>query len=164
MTTQNQIGFITEKIQQLQTAILECHSNSVLQIPRSVVQTLYVDEIGCVWVGIDKPRQFINEFDQSFHVALNYYKKGIPFFLNTFGLARVVVDPEDISNLNPVLKEQYNNGKLILCIRIKEVSYFEKQPPEIHSFLHKCQQSIWSLFVPNNDYYHFNIDQKENFA
>lgn len=164
MKTQNQLGFVTDKIQQLQTAILECHSNSVLKIPRSVVQTLFVDEIGCVWIGIDKPKQYINEFDQSFHVALNYYKKGIPFFLNTFGLARVVADPEDISGLNPVLKEQYNNGKLILCIRIMEVNYYEKQPQVVQSFLQKCHQSISSLFVSNNEYYHFNIDDKQHYA
>ena len=118
MNTQGQHFFITSKIQELQTAILNYHTDSVLKFPSEVVQTLHVDEIGCLWIAISKPMQFVNEFDRSFYVTLNYYKKGIPFFLNTYGLARIVSDPEETSQLPLVLKEEHNKGKLVLCVRI----------------------------------------------
>ena len=164
MTTQNQIGFITGKIQQLQTAILECHSNSLLKLPRSVVQTLYVDEVGCVWVAVSKPKQYLSEFDQSFHVALNYYRKGSPFFLNTYGLARVVADPEDINHLPAVLKKELDKENLLICIRILEASYYEKPKPVKPTLLQKCRQSLSTIFWGSNDYYHFNFDDPKNFA
>lgn len=164
MNMQNQQFFITDKIKELQTAILHFHTNSLLKLPTAVVQTLHIDDIGCLWIAISKPVQFVNEFDRSFHVALNYYKKGIPFFLNTYGLARVVTDPEETAQLPPLLKEEYQKDKLLLCVRIMEVNYYEKQPILSQSFFQKCRQTISGLFADNNDYYHFDFDEKKYFA
>ena len=164
MNLQHQQFFIAGKIKELQTAILYFHTDSLLKLPTSVVQTLHVDEAGCLWLAINKPVQVINEFDRSFHVALNYYRKGIPFFLNTYGLAKVVADAEETSQLTPVLQEQYNAGKLIICVRILEVNYYEKKSQTGQSFLQKCRHSITSLFGESGDYNHFNFDEKQHYA
>ncbi len=164
MNTHNHISFITQKIQQLQTAILYCHSNSLLKLPTSVVETLHIDEVGCVWLAVNKPTQFLHEFDRSFHVALNYYKKGTPFFLNSYGTARVVIDPEELNMLPENLKEVYNKGKLLVCVRILEASYYENTPKSEQNIFQKCRQSLSSLFYGSSEYYHFNIDEEKNFA
>ncbi len=57
MNTQNQVEFITGKIQQLQTAILHSHSNCLLKFPDSLANTLQVDEVGCVWIAVKNPQQ-----------------------------------------------------------------------------------------------------------
>lgn len=164
MTLQNQQFFITGKIQELQTAILHFHTDSVLKLPTSVAQTLHVDEAGCLWMTVSKPAQVINEFDKSFHVALNYYRKGKPFFVNTYGVARLVTDPEETSQLPAQLKEEYAKGKLILCVRMKEVNYYEKENNYEQSFLQKCKQRITGLFADNSNYYHVDFDEQKYYA
>ncbi len=164
MNTQNQIGFITGKIQQLQTAILHSHSNCLLKFPDSLAKTLQVDEVGCVWIVVKKPRQLMHEFDRSFHVGLNYYRKSTPFFLNIYGMARLVIDPEEINQLPPSLSMECNNENLLLCIRILQANYYENQPRTKQSTFQKCKQSILSLFMEDNNYYHFDIAGEKNYA
>ena len=161
MNTHNQIGFITEKIQQLQTAISYCHSNSLLKLPSSVVQTEHVDETGCLWIYISKPSIYMQEFDHSFHVALNYYKKGSPFYLNTLGLARVVNDPEELNALPESVTKQMTESKLLLCIKILEASYFETQPKPVQNIFQKCTQSLTELFYGSQDHYYFHDHGKK---
>ena len=163
-TTQNQIGFITQKIQELHTAILHCHSNSLLKLPTSLINTLYVDEVGCVWIAVNKPTQFLQEFDRSFHVALNYYKKGSPFFLNTLGMARVVIDPEELNMLPEHVKHNYDSSKLLMCVRILEANYYETPDKTEQNIFQKCKQTISELFYGNNEYYHFNMNDEKNYA
>lgn len=165
MNTQNHAAFITDKIQQLQTAILYCHSNSVLKLPSSIVEVKHIDELGCVWITMNRPLQYIHEFDRSFHTALNFYKKGTMFFLNTLGTARVVIDPEEINLLPENLLAEYKNGKMIICVRILEANYYEKQPKTEQNFLQKCKQVFTGMFAGSNDYYYYNAKgQQEHFA
>jgi general stress protein 26 len=164
MNTQNQIGFITGKIQQLQTAILHSHSNCLLKFPDSLAKTLQVDEVGCVWIAVKKPLQLVHEFDRSFHVGLNYYRKGTPFFLNIFGVARLVIDPEEINQLSHSLKKECNNEDLMLCIRILQANYYENPPRSKQSIFQRWKQTILSMFTGYNNYYHFDISDTQNYA
>lgn len=164
MNTLNQVGFISNKIQQLETAILHCHSNSLLKFPTSLAQTIRVDEVGCVWITVKKPLQFVHEFDRSFHVALNYYKKGTPFYLNIFGMARLIIDPEEINQLSPDLMKEYTDGNLLLCVRILEASYYENQPKKLQNTLQRWKQSISTLLSGDTNYYYFNVEDEKNYA
>lgn len=164
MNTQNQIGFITDKIQQLQTAILQIHSNSLLKLPTSLVETIHVDELGCVWISVNKPTQYLHEFDRSFHVALNYYRKGMPFYLNSYGIARVVLDPEEINNIPADLRQQLSDNKLLICVRILEANYYEKEPKTVQNIFQKCKQTFSDLFVGSNEYYHYKEEDKTFYA
>jgi len=164
MNKQDQIGFITRKIQYLQTAIMHCHTNSMLKLPTTLAQTLFVDEKGYVWISVSRPPQYSHELDKSFHVALNYYKKGIPFFLNSFGIARIISEPEELNQLPENLKEHYNKEKLVLCVRILEASYFDKEPKSQKGLIQKFKQSLAEMFYGNNDYFYFYRDDEKYFA
>lgn len=164
MNTQNQVGFITAKIQELQTAILHSHSNCLLKFPDSLAKTLQVDEVGCVWVAVKKPSQLVHEFDRSFHVGLNYYRKGTPFFLNVFGVARLIIDPEEINQLPPLLGKEYENENLLLSVRILQANYYEHQTREKQNSFQRLKQSVFALFTGENDYYHFDIGSEKNCA
>ena len=164
MKTSNHIGFITQKILDLKTAILYSHSNSVLKLPNSIVETLYVDAVGCVWLSVSKPTQYLHEFDRSFYVSLNYYKKDSPFFLNTSGIARVVIDPEELNQLHENVLQHYNKEKLLVCVRILKANYYEKHTKKEENIYKKCKQTITSLFYGSNEYYHFDTASERNFA
>src|ERR1700740_3216635 len=97
MNALTQLGFITSKINELETAVFHSHSNSVLNLNPTVIKTLKIDDNGYIWFYVNKPAQAITEFEKQFPVALNYYKKGAPFFLNVFGIARIVIDPEELA-------------------------------------------------------------------
>lgn len=165
MNTQNQVGFIAAKIQELQTAILHSHSNCLLKFPDSLAKTVFVDEVGCIWITVKKPLQLVHEFDRSFHVALNYYRKGAPFFLNVFGIARLVIDPEEINQLPAGLEKELKNENLLLAVRILQASYYEKEPRVKQNSFQRLKQSVFSLFTgENDDYYHFDIGGERNCA
>ncbi|MES2429396.1 MAG: hypothetical protein V4556_00585 [Bacteroidota bacterium] len=162
MTTNNQVGFISDKIQQLQTAILYSNSNCVLKLPTCLARTLYVDEVGCVWISIQKPRQLIREFDRTFEVELNYYKKGTSFFLNISGMARIIIDPEEINQLPAHLQNECGTGQLLLCVRILEANYHENQPKAL-SIVQRWMQNVSTVFTGSQNDYHFDI-AKKNYA
>jgi len=164
MNTQNRVGFIANKIQQLQTAILHSHSNCLLKFPDSLANTLEVDNVGCVWIAVKKPLQFLHEFDRSFQVELNYYKKGTPFFLTIAGTARLVIDPEEINQLSASLKAACAEDTILISVRILQANYYENAPQTKQHPFKKWKQSILSLFTGEHNYYHFNMRDEKNYA
>jgi hypothetical protein len=164
MNTQNQVGFITDKIKHLQSAILHSHSNCLLKFPDSLAKTLQVDEVGCVWIAVKKPRQLVNEFDRSFQVALHYYRKGAPFYLNISGIARLVIDPEEINQLAPELRSECNHENLLLSVRILRANYYETRPGISQNFFQRWKQYISTIFIGDNNYYQFDMADKKNYA
>ena len=164
MSTQDQAGFIAGKSRELETAILHSHSNCLLKFPDSIVKTMEVDNVGCVWLSVKKPMQYLHEFDRSFHVGLNYYKKGLPFFLNVLGVARLVIDPEEINQLSPTLQEEARGENLLIAVRILQANYYDNGPRQSQNPLKKWKQSIVSLFTGENNYYHFNMGDNKNYA
>jgi len=163
MKAQNQFGFIAKKIISLETAIMHCHSNSLFKFPTSIIQTLHVDEVGCVWISVKRPMQFVNQFDQSFHVGLNYYKKGVPYYLNILGLARIVNDPEEFNHLPAAIKDTASEN-LIVSIRMQEASYYETAPKKEQPVLQRWKQSIYDLLNGNHNSYQFLNQDETHYA
>ena len=160
MNTQNKLNFITNKINQLQTALLHIHSNSLLKLPSVMIETVHVDSEGYIWIAINKPLQYIHELDRNFYVGLNFYKKGESFYLNTYGWAKVVLDIEEIKQIPGHIKA-LQNKQMIICVKILEASYYENQPKSIQNIFQKCKQTLSELFIGNNDFYYFKPSVKK---
>ena len=156
MNTQSQIDLITSKIEDLKTAVLHNCSTGVLNIPSGVVNTLHVDETGCIWFTIYKPMQYIAEFDRRFPVALDYYQKGRPFYLNVIGMARIVIDPEEIYALPPEVANNLSADKILVCVKITAASYHAYKTNSPRNPLFQLKEYVTSLFAPNH--WHINID------
>jgi general stress protein 26 len=164
MNTQNQIGFISDKINQLQTAILHSHSNCLLKFPDSLVKTIQVDEVGCIWLAVKKPKQFVHEFDRSFHVALNYYRKGAPFYVNIFGISRLVIDPEEINQIPSKIRSECNKDTLLMSVRILKATYYENQQRKSQNILQRWKQYVSTLLIGDSNYYQFDMAEEKNYA
>jgi len=149
MQQHDNIDFITGKIKQLETALLHIYSDSLLKLPSSIIQTLRIDDEGNVWFVIDKPSQEINEFDRQFYVGLNFYRKGAPFFLNTYGLARLVNDSAEIATLPYVLQNQNGSDKILVSVKILTATYREQEPEITDTLFHKCKHYFKSMFAYN---------------
>jgi hypothetical protein len=165
MNTLTQLSFLTSRINELETAVFHSHSNSVLNLNPSIIRTLKTDDAGNIWFYVNKPPQAVTEFEKQFPVALNYYKKGAPFFLNVFGIARIVIDPEELVCANVDNEISIPNNKLLLSVRIANVNYYEKEIDTKKSWLTKLKKTFSELFISEeNFYYNPELENEGHFA
>ena len=152
MNTQDQLNFLITKIEDLQTAVLHNCSNCVLNVPSGVVNTLHVDETGCIWFTIYKPVQHIAEFDRRFPVALHYYQKGRPFFLDIQGMARLVIDPEEINSLPFDAKAELTPNRILICVKITSANYHQRKITPTKNPLYQFKDYLKSMFESDTQY------------
>ena len=152
MNTNRQLNFLISKIEDLQTAVLHNCSNCVLNVPSSVVNTLHVDETGCIWFTIFKPMQHISEFDRRFPVALHYYQKGRPFFLNIQGMARLVIDPEEVNSLPFDAQAALSPNRVLICVKITSANYHQRKIAPTKNPLYQLKDYFFSMFESNTQY------------
>lgn len=164
MNTPTQLGFIAAKIGELETAVFHSHSNSVLNLNATVIRTLKIDDNGYIWFYVNKPVQAVTEFEKQFPVALNYYKKGTPFFLNVFGIARIVNDPEELECVALDNEIPHADDKLLLSVKIANVNYYEKEPDINKSWFSKVKKAVSDLFIPGEDFYYNPAENDRHFA
>lgn len=164
MTTRNQINFLSGKIQELGTAIMTYQDSKLLKFPSLIVEVILVDERGCVWLAVSNSGEQLSRLNKNFHVVLKFYKKGKSFFLNTHGIARIVIESAELQLAGPLIKREMKMGKTLLCINITEASYHEFSNKPGDSFLQKCKQLISSLFAENNEYAYFRFKDHQHFA
>lgn len=152
MNTQDQLHFLISKIEDLHTAVLHNCSNRVLNVPSGVVNTLHVDETGCIWFTIFKPTQQIAEFDPRFPVALHYYQKGRPFFLDIQGMARLVIDPEEINSLPFEAPADLFPNRVLVCVKIISANYHQRRIAPAKNPLYQLKKYLFSMFAPETQY------------
>ncbi len=128
MISDKHLHFLTEKIQELRSALFYSLSNSVLKIPTSIITALRVDEEGQVWFFVSRPKQQLTEFDRQFPARLEFYKKGKHSVIKINGRACIVNDAEkvkDLVNLADEIKEKALEQMLLMKVKIEKAEYFE---------------------------------------
>lgn len=149
MQANQQLCFLKEKIQEIGTAIFFNLSNSVLKLPTSIVETIKVDDFGFVWFYIQKPKQDLREFDKEFPVRMDFFKKGINYFLQVEGKAWVVNDPEEINTLftlDTLADEEIEKMANMVLVKVKmqKAEYHETGLP-----VRAANSSWWQNAVSN---------------
>ena len=128
MSRDSNLQFIQEKIEDIRSALFYSMSDAVLKIPTSIVTALKVDEVGNVWFFVNKPMQYIAEFDKEFPARLEFFKKGKHYFLKIMGKASIVNDPEEVNGLVSLPEDIKTKamGQLVLVkVKIQNVDYHE---------------------------------------
>jgi general stress protein 26 len=132
MPTLITLDFVRDKIELLQHALFFPATHSVLKMPIRIVRALEVDELGQIWFTIPSPLQQIREFDEEFPAKLDFFKKGMNYYLKVAGKAFLVTDPEEINSLYFIpggLKELVRKNEMVLLkIKIQFADYFENIP------------------------------------
>jgi hypothetical protein len=139
------LHFIAEKIDEIKVAILYCHSNSPLKINNTIINTFKVDDYGNITFFINRPQQLISQFDREFPVGLNYFKKGKNYFLNIFGKARIIHDPEELAYQTDLSAEEINTAlttHVLIKVQILKVDFYDNNYEKKNLVLKK----MWSLF------------------
>jgi hypothetical protein len=158
MATNQQLNFLQEKIQEIGSAIFFNLSDSVLKLPTSLVSTLKVDDYGFVWFFVQKPKQYLSQFEQEFPVRLDFFKKGSNCFLQVMGKGWVVTDPEEM-NLVEALPQEAKQLALydmvLVKVKIMKAEYYEPKPGGRLSWWQNVVHTVNAWF--NNSHYRPDI-------
>ena len=144
MLTENQLNFFREKIQELRSALFFNTSNAVLKLPACIISTLKVDEAGQVWFFVNRPGQYLHEFDKEFPAKLNFFRKGKRFFLNLSGKAYIISDPEELNELVSVdddVKQKAIANLVLIKFKITNAVYDER-PVRAQSLAQKLRMQF----------------------
>jgi hypothetical protein len=130
MISGNQLQFFQEKIAEIKSAVLYNLSDTVLKIPNTIISEVLVDEVGQVWFFVNRPKQYINEFDKGFYARLHFLRKGQNFIIMVEGKANLVTDPEEINELLYLpepMKQRARNEQLLIKLKVTHIEYAEKK-------------------------------------
>ena len=143
------LHFISEKIEDLSVAIFYCYSNSPLKINNTIIHTSKVDNCGSIYFLVKRQGQLVREFEQEFPAALNYFKKGKNYFLNVFGKARIINDPEELAYQAELTAEEINNAlttHVLIKVSIIKVDFYDNEFEKKNLILKKLTAIFSKLF------------------
>jgi general stress protein 26 len=142
---QNNLEFLQSKIQELRSAIFYNTSNAVLKLPSCIVQAMKVDEAGQVWFFVNRPEQYLHEFDREFPARLNFFRKGKWFYLQMTGKAFIVTDPEELSDITNVadeVRQQAISHMALIKFKIMHAEYYDRSVHTTNTMLQKMKTSF----------------------
>lgn len=146
MEANQQLGFLQEKIQELGNAIFFNLSDAILKLPTTIVKTLKVDDYGFVWFYVQKPQQNLQEFDSEFPVRMDFFKKGMSYFVQVMGKGWVVTDPEEM-NISVNLPAGINQKDVALIkVKILKAEYFETRTSQPTNWWQSAINTVVSWF------------------
>ena len=136
------LGFLSEKINEIKTALFRTELNSDLQLPNNIVQTLKVVNDGTVWFFTSFSGQHFRDIDKPFYAYLNYNKKGTGCRLQLSGKASIVKNDDDkLFSMCNYDKGTY--GRLVLVkMKIMQAEFFESKVTENHSWTEKLKHTF----------------------
>ncbi|MGE5519211.1 MAG: hypothetical protein ACM3VS_04715 [Candidatus Dadabacteria bacterium] len=129
MKTECQISFLQEKIEEIGSAIFTNESEGILKLPSSIITRLKVDDYGYVWFWVQKPYKQLQEFDSGFPVRLDFFRKGVDYYIQAEGNGFVVTDPEEVLTYGQ-FDDSVNNDMVLVKIKLLKVDYRETKVPQ----------------------------------
>ncbi|HEX8331429.1 MAG TPA: hypothetical protein VF622_02335 [Segetibacter sp.] len=171
MSSDKNLQFINNKIEEIQVARFRCTSTSLLKVPSSVVSTFKVNDDGHLLFFLPRPTQLISQFDKDFPVELNYFRKGASGYLDIYGKARIVNDPEELFEyeLSPEETMRALNKDILVVVKIMKADYHvsESSNSKANSFVKKVRSFFFGLLAwvePNSRSYDFSKPQLPNYG
>lgn len=155
METNQQYSFIRSKIEELGSAIFYNQSDAVLKLPTSVITHLKADEFGYVWFYVQKPNQHLQEFETEFPVRLDFFRKGLTYYLQIEGNGWVVTDPEEINTVSELAKDMKpatREGLVLVKVKILKADYHETKPAQPTSWWDSAVSALAGIFGGDQQY------------
>jgi hypothetical protein len=153
--TNQQLNFLQDRIREIGSAIFFNQSDSVLKLPTSIVTTLKVDDYGYIWFFIQKPRQSLKEFETEFPARLDFFRKGMSYFLQVSGKGWVVTDPEEMNifaDLPDEVKQAAMNNMVLVKVKMMKAEYFETKTSKPASWWQNAKSTFTAWFRNTNNY------------
>jgi general stress protein 26 len=144
MLSELQIGFLTDRIQEIGSALFSNTGNATFKLPTSIISVSRVDEEGNIWFFLHNPDLFIEEGDKEFPARLDFYRKGKPFYLQVSGEALVITDQAAIRELAGIHATPTSSSLrqvMLVKVRVEHASYFEHRQRTV-GLLQWCWHAI----------------------
>jgi general stress protein 26 len=134
------LEFIRKKINELHTALMYSMSEELIRTPNAMVNALQVDNEGNLWFSFKAPLQYMNEYEESFPVRLNFFRKGISYHMEVRGKASIIKNQEE--------KQKYLMDSQALLLKMNML-YIEYAEPEIKrkSRLTLIMENLYNWFI-----------------
>jgi hypothetical protein len=153
------LQFIINKIVDIKVALFHCQTKSVLKMPSSIITTYKVDDDGTILFFMPRPKQLISQFEKEFPVGLNYFRKGLNYYMNIYGIARIVNDPEELHEYDFTAEEVERalHKDVLVNVKILKADYYQKDRSGANA-LKKLKTFIYGLMslAPGEKTYDFS--------
>jgi len=118
---ETQAALLKSKMIELQSALFFNDSTSIVKLPTHVISEIEIDEEEQIWFVVPKPVQHIDAFDKEVPAKLDFFKKGMDFFVKVTGTAYIITDHEEIEyhpTLSVEMKERMK-GERVIAMKVK---------------------------------------------
>ena len=147
---ETQAALVKNKMIELQSALFFNESNSIIKLPTHVISEMEIDEEETIWFVIPKPVQHIDAFDKEVPAKLDFFRKGMDFFVKVSGTAYIVTDQEEIDyhpTLSAEMKEVLKGHRTIaMKVRIQDAQLIDNSPKPQQSWFQASRSQLSSWF------------------
>jgi hypothetical protein len=135
------LEFIRKKIYELNTALMYSMGHEPIRTPNAVITAQEVDNEGNLWFSFRSALPCLNEYEECLPVRLNFFRKGIPFYMQVSGKATVIKNEEE--------KRRYVAGDNHAVLMKMNMMFIEYAEPAIRrkTRLDILAENLFSWFI-----------------
>ena len=145
-----QAGILKSKIVELQSALFFSESSSIVKLPTHVISDVELDNEGQIWFVIPKPAMQLEAYDKEIPAKLDFFKKGMDFFVKVRGTAFLQTDLKEAnanSGLSAEMKERMNDTDVILVkVKVLDTEMVDNTPKPSQNWLQASRSQLSSWF------------------
>jgi len=147
---ETQAQMLKNKMIELQSALFFNDSASIVKLPTHVISEIEIDEEEQIWFVIPKPVQHIDAFDKEIPAKLDFFKKGMDFFVKVSGTAYIITDREEIEyhpTLSAEMKERMKGERVIAVkVRMQDAELIDNSPKPAKNWFQASRSQLSSWF------------------
>lgn len=147
---ETQAQMLKNKMIELQSALFFNDSSSIVKLPTHVISEIEIDEEEQIWFVIPKPVQHIDAFDKEIPAKLDFFKKGLEFFVKVSGTAYIITDREEIEyhpTLTAEMKERMKGDRVIaMKVRMQDAELIDNSPKPTKNWFQASRSQLSSWF------------------
>lgn len=143
-------AILKSKIMELQSALFFTESVSIVKLPTHVISDVEVDEEGNIWFVIPKPAMHIEAFEKEIFAKLDFFRKGLDFFVKVKGTAILQTSIEEFGNnqdLSVEMRERMKDENMIgVKVRVMDSDVVDNTPKPSQNWLQSSRSHLSSWF------------------
>jgi hypothetical protein len=145
-----QMEMLKNKMQELQSALFFTESSSIVKLPTHVITDIELDNEGQIWFVIPKPAMHIEAYDKEIPAKLDFFKKGMDFFVKVRGVAFLQTDHAEINNnaaISAEMREKVKSEEVIAVkVKIQDSEIVDNTPKPAQNWLKASRSQLSSWF------------------
>jgi hypothetical protein len=150
ITNELERGILKSKIIELQSALFFTESSSIVKLPTHVISDVELDNEGQIWFVIPKPAMQLEAYDKEIPAKLDFFKKGLEFFVKVRGVAFLQTDlaeANENTGLSADMKMRMSDKNVIVVkVAIQDSQLVDNTPKPSQNWLQTSRSQLSSWF------------------